>query len=469
MLSQLADFLSTPVLMDDSYAQMLAHVLKTGKLPFNSSPIKNDVKMAAEKQASAGRSAAGKITVVLPICGMIDERDSWVMEFMGGTSLQSIREALDVCANEPRVSGVVFDIYSGGGSAYGVKEAADYIYSMRSRLNMVSVSHSVMASAAYYLGSGAHRIYATPSSVTGSIGVAWVHSDYSKMDAEAGITTTIFRIPETKMEGHPAEPLTDEAKQVMMKRCEQLYGMFTGDVAKYRGCTQQEVMDNYGKGRVLCADDAVKCGMIDRVSTFEDVVQQMASGTIARSLAQSNRMEGAIDTTVLQNRMALAGFKSPWKQIVDDFGKPVAKSIPFAADGTPRQQPAWMADSVPDAPKTNPGSLFADLLHAATAAHMLHLQTRSFSQHMALGSLYEALPGAVDELIESYQGKYGVIRNYPSGFTTPTGSPLAFVQAQIANLKAKRAQIGDDTELQNLVDEIASLLDGTEYKLRFLA
>lgn len=459
MLSQLADFLSTPVLMDDSYAQMLAHVLKTGKLPVNSSPIKNDVKMAAEKQASAGRSAAGKITVVLPICGMIDERDSWVMEFMGGTSLQSIREALDVCANEPRVSGVVFDIYSGGGSAYGVKEAADYIYSMRSRLNMVSVSHSVMASAAYYLGSAAHRIYATPSSVTGSIGVAWVHSDYSKAEADAGITTTIFRIPETKMEGHPAEPLTDEAKQVMMKRCEQLYGMFTGDVAKYRGCTQQEVMDNYGKGRVLCADDAVKCGMIDRVLTFEDVVQQMASGTIARSLAQSNRMEGAVDTTVLQNRLAMAGFAPTGQNI----------SAAFAADKSPRNRPAWMADSMPDAPETNPGGLFADLLHAATAAHMLHLQTRSFSQHMALGSLYEALPGAVDELIESYQGKYGVIRNYPSGFTTPTGSPLAFVQAQIANLKAKRAQVGDDTELQNLVDEIASLLDGTEYKLRFLA
>jgi hypothetical protein len=128
-----------------------------------------------------------------------------------------------------------------------------------------------------------------------------------------------------------------------------------------------------------------------------------------------------------------------------------------------------MADSVQDAPDANPGGLFADLLHAATAAHMLHLQTRSFSQHMALGSLYESLPGAVDKLIESYQGKYGVIRNYPSGFTTPTGNPLAFVQAQIANLKSKRSQVGDDTELQNLVDEIASLLDSTEYKLRFLA
>ncbi len=449
MLSQLADFLSTPVLMDDGYANMLAHILKTGKLPFNTTPIKNDVKLAAEKQATAGRSSSSKITVVLPICGMIDERDSWVMEYMGGTSLESIRAALDLCANEPRVSGVVFDVYSGGGSAYGVKEAADYIYSMRSRLNMVAVSHSVMASAAYYLGSSAHRIYATPTSVTGSIGVAWVHSDYSQAEKEMGITTTIFRIPETKMEGHPAEPLTDAAKQAMMTRCGQLYDMFTGDVAKYRGCTQQDVKDNYGKGRVLSADDALKCGMIDRIATFEDVLQQMSSGTIGRSLAQSNRMEGSVDTTVLQNRMAMAGLSPTLRINVN--------------------QPAWMADSVPDAPETNPGGLFADLLHAATAAHMLHLQTRSFSQHMALGSLYESLPGAVDELIESYQGKYGVIRNYPSGFTTPAGSPLAFVQAQIANLKAKRSQVGDDTELQNLVDEIASLLDSTEYKLRFLA
>jgi len=458
MLSQLADFLSQPVLMDDGYANMLAHILKTGKMPVNSTPIKNDVRMAAEKQASAGRSSSSKITVVLPICGMIDERDSWIMEYMGGTSLESIRAALDLCANEPRVSGVVFDVYSGGGSAYGVKEAADYIYSMRSRLNMVAVSHSIMASAAYYLGSSAHRIYATPTSVTGSIGVAWVHSDYSQAEKEMGITTTIFRIPETKMEGHPAEPLTDAAKQAMMTRCGQLYDMFTGDVATYRGVKQQDVKDNYGKGRVLSADDALKCGMIDKIATFEDVIQQMSSGTIGRSLAQSNRMEGSVDTNVLQNRMAIAGL-SPTR-LLDGPGATMPINM---------KQPAWMADSVPDAPEANPGGLFADLLHAATAAHMLHLQTRSFSQHMALGSLYESLPGAVDELIESYQGKYGVIRNYPSGFTTPAGSPLAFVQAQIANLKAKRSQVGDDTELQNLVDEIASLLDSTEYKLRFLA
>lgn len=468
MLSQLADFLSQPVLMDDGYANMLAHILKTGKMPVNSTPIKNDVRMAAEKQASAGRSSSSKITVVLPICGMIDERDSWVMEYMGGTSLESIRAALDLCANEPRVSGVVFDVYSGGGSAYGVKECADYIYSMRSHLNMVSVSHSIMASASYYLGAPAHRIYATPTSVTGSIGVAWVHSDYSKAEAEMGITTTIFRIPETKMEGHPAEPLTDAAKQAMMTRCGQLYDMFTGDVAKYRGCKQQDVKDNYGKGRVLSADDALKCGMIDKIATFEDVIQQMSSGTIGRSLAQSNRMEGSVDTTVLQNRMALVGFQGPWQHVTEN-GKAVSKTVPFDASGQPEARPAWMADAVPDAPESNPGGLFADLLHAATAAHMLHLQTRSFSQHMALGSLYESLPGAVDELIESYQGKYGVIRNYPSGFTTPAGSPLAFVQAQIANLKSKRSQVGDDTELQNLVDEIASLLDSTEYKLRFLA
>ena len=112
---------------------------------------------------------------------------------------------------------------------------------------------------------------------------------------------------------------------------------------------------------------------------------------------------------------------------------------------------------------------FVTLLHAATSVHLLHLQTRSYSQHEALGDLYGSLPGLVDSVIESYQGKYGVINSYPSGYAVPTAEPLAFVSALSDYVTANREAVAPDSEIQNDIDEIQAAINKAIYKLRFLA
>lgn len=109
------------------------------------------------------------------------------------------------------------------------------------------------------------------------------------------------------------------------------------------------------------------------------------------------------------------------------------------------------------------------LLHARTSAHILHLQTQSYAQHMALGSLYESIGGLADDFVEAFQGLYGIIDEYPAGFVPPSRDALAEVVALGRSVKTMRRQIPQESELQNIVDEIASLIDGTIYKLRFLA
>lgn len=306
MLINLAQFLSQPLLIDHSYATSLAGIARLGNIESLGEPVKNDVRMAAERQAGAAKSSGSKITAVLPVYGMIDQRDSWVLEFLGGTSVQSLMEAVDICLNEPRITGVVFDCSSPGGSSFGVKECSDYIAKARSQVPMVSLSNCLMASACYYIGSATSRIYASPSSLTGSVGVYIEHYEESKALEQQGIKTTVIRIPEGKAEGHPAEQLSDAAMQQMMARCEEIYNQFTGDVGRYRGISQQMVKDSYGMGRCLSASDALACGMVDKIATFTEVIDQMQSGTIARSLAQSGRMEGAVDAAVMRNRLAMA-------------------------------------------------------------------------------------------------------------------------------------------------------------------
>lgn len=125
---------------------------------------------------------------------------------------------------------------------------------------------------------------------------------------------------------------------------------------------------------------------------------------------------------------------------------------------------------IPPAASTNPvaAEFFATLLHAATSGHILHLQTRSYAEHKALDEFYSELPGLVDDLIESYQGKYGLVLDYPSGYQVPSSTPQDFVSALSDYVIATRSQVAPDSELQNELDAIQTLINSTLYKLSFL-
>ena len=61
--------------------------------------------------------------------------------------------------------------------------------------------------------------------------------------------------------------------------------------------------------------------------------------------------------------------------------------------------------------------MIATLLHSRSQAHIFHWQTKSqssFAEHMALGTYYDEIVGLIDGIVESYQGKYDVIKQYDS-------------------------------------------------------
>lgn len=112
----------------------------------------------------------------------------------------------------------------------------------------------------------------------------------------------------------------------------------------------------------------------------------------------------------------------------------------------------------------------ARALHAVTMGHMLHLQTRSFSEHMALNDFYSGMGDLADSFIESYQGKYWIIEDYPDGFECPSKGAVEEIRAFSDYVESTRRakDFPQDSELQNAIDEIQSLINSTLYKLRFL-
>ena len=113
-------------------------------------------------------------------------------------------------------------------------------------------------------------------------------------------------------------------------------------------------------------------------------------------------------------------------------------------------------------------ALFVSVLfHSGTNAHFMHLQTKSYSEHKALGSYYEAVIDLADRWAETYQGCYSVIDTYPSDFHIAK-VPLTYIEKIKDFVDGIRKVLPDDSQLQNIIDEIVELLDSTCYKLKNL-
>lgn len=112
--------------------------------------------------------------------------------------------------------------------------------------------------------------------------------------------------------------------------------------------------------------------------------------------------------------------------------------------------------------------LVMDLLHSSLIAHIMHWQTTSYAAHVALGEFYEEMPDLVDAVVEAYQGKNNVILGkFPTEMESyESMEPLVYMEALSKELTEGRSLFGEDSEIQNLVDAIADLIDSTMYKLR---
>lgn len=116
------------------------------------------------------------------------------------------------------------------------------------------------------------------------------------------------------------------------------------------------------------------------------------------------------------------------------------------------------------------GTFISTLLHSATLTHLMHFKSTSYSQHVALATYYDAIPELVDGLVESIQGAYEqIIEPYPSMFGNGNGDdPLAYMISLRNYVRDYRGQMPQDSEIQNEIDTIATLLNQTVYKLKFL-
>jgi DNA-binding ferritin-like protein len=121
----------------------------------------------------------------------------------------------------------------------------------------------------------------------------------------------------------------------------------------------------------------------------------------------------------------------------------------------------------------DPYALFiGTLMQSRNQAHIYHLQTEgqgSFAAHKALQEYYEEIIDLVDGLVESYQGRYGILRGYRmEGTIKEDGNALMYFEGLSKFVEAIRAKVPQDSYIQNEIDNVVKLIESTKYKLKFL-
>jgi hypothetical protein len=119
----------------------------------------------------------------------------------------------------------------------------------------------------------------------------------------------------------------------------------------------------------------------------------------------------------------------------------------------------------------NASQLIGLLFLGRNVAHSVHLNTRSYSKHKALGHFYKDVIELADKFAEAYQGRHGLVGPIAIPATKKTANIIDFLQGQIDEIEKGRYDVCEktDTPIQNIIDEIVGLYLSTLYKLRFLA
>jgi protease-4 len=174
------------------------------------------------------------------------------------------------------IKGVVLRIDSPGGSMLASEIIRREIDALRAAGKPVVASmSSLAASGGYYIAMDADEIWASPATLTGSIGVFAVFPTFERSLEKIGVATD--GVGTTQFAGALSleRTLSDEAREILQLSVEHAYSTFVGHVANAREKSFEDI-DTVAQGRVWAGSDAAKVGLIDKLGSYKDALDAAA-------------------------------------------------------------------------------------------------------------------------------------------------------------------------------------------------
>ena len=188
------------------------------------------------------------------------------------------REALRKAEADSDIAGVILRINSPGGTV----AASDTIYheimsfKQRRKIPVNAYIMELCASGGYYVASASDRIIASPTAITGSIGVIVMKFNIEELLSKIGVSAETYKSGPKKDFWSPFRPSTEEEKKMLQDIVDKLYTRFVEVVYANRQklLTEREVKA-LADGRILTASGALEARLIDQVSYLDETIDAM--------------------------------------------------------------------------------------------------------------------------------------------------------------------------------------------------
>ena len=192
---------------------------------------------------------------------------------IGGDSLSELIRQARI---DKDIKAVVLRVDSPGGSVAASEEIYRELQALRAAGKPLVVSMGdLAASGGYYISAPANQIWASPATLTGSIGIFAVIPTINQTLSKVGVS--VDGVGTTPLAGSLtiARPLSKEASELVQSQIDRGYQQFVARVASGRRETEQQI-DAIGQGRVWAGADARRIGLVDRLGDLEDAEKAAA-------------------------------------------------------------------------------------------------------------------------------------------------------------------------------------------------
>jgi len=239
---------------------------------------------------------------VLQIKGVILESEEYLM-------------AIKEMAKKDSIKAIVVRIDSPGGSVGASQEIFEELKKTR-RIKPVVVSMgSVAASGGFYVALGGEKIFASPGTITGSIGVVLELPNIEKLLKKIGVETETIKSGAYKDTGSIYRPLTPEERKYLVQKVKLIHDQFIRTISEERKISLEKVKE-IADGRIFTGEEALALGLIDKLGNFWDAVEEakkMAKITEAKLVFMPEK-KGFL-SKIIEEKVSLiweSFFLKPW-------------------------------------------------------------------------------------------------------------------------------------------------------------
>ena len=183
-------------------------------------------------------------------------------------------EKLEELSQNKNTKAVIVFINSPGGTVVGGETLYKSIKSIAQQKPIISVMGEVATSAAYMASLGSNYIFAQEGTITGSVGVLVLSSEFTELAKKIGISTEVIKSGDLKASPSPLEKMTPKAREQMEKIVQEISKNFINLVKKERKLNNNKTQ-LISDGRIFTGQSALQIGLIDSIGNIKEAKEYL--------------------------------------------------------------------------------------------------------------------------------------------------------------------------------------------------